>query len=340
MKLLKQIIFILVIFLETGNLLSNNDLFNVNNILLEKKADFSNRELANKAIKQAFSELTKKVLLKEDIPKFSNLNFSIIRELVKYYNISKNSEVKDNFISFSVTFDKEKIHNLFYEKGVSYSDIKDKEFFILPVLIKDNEIFIFSNNYFYENWNKFDKEKLVEFILPQENIEIIQKINKYKDNLLDLELDPIFKEYLNKNIALIFIDDSSISEKKFYLKTRIQNKDISKNLILKENNLNLIILEIKDEIINLLKSRNLIDVQTPSFLNVKLYLNNKSNLFLLKEKIKNLDLVENIFVQEFNKDYVNIKIKYFGKLETILNNLRKENITLKSINNQWIIKSL
>jgi len=340
MKLLKQIIFILVIFLETGNLLSNNDLFNVNNILLEKKADSSNRELANKAIKEAFSELTKKVLLKEDISKISNMNFSNIKELVKYYNISKNSEVNDNFISFSVTFDKEKIHNLFYEKGVSYSDIKDKEFFILPVLIKENEIFIFSNNYFYENWNKFDKEKLVEFVLLQENIEIIQKINRHRDNLLDLELEPIFKEYLNKNIALILIDDSTTIEKKFYLKTRVQNKNISKNLIIKENNLDLIILEIKDEIINLLKSRNLIDVQTPSFLNVKLYLNNKSNLFLLKNKIKNLDLVENIFVQEFNKDYVNIKIKYFGQLETILNNLRKESITLQPINDQWIIKSL
>ena len=56
-------------------------------------------------------------------------------------------------VNFSVTFDKDKIHELFFEKGVSYSDISDKELFILPVLIKENELFIFNNNFFYENWN-------------------------------------------------------------------------------------------------------------------------------------------------------------------------------------------
>ena len=37
MKLLLQTIIILIIFLKTGNLLSDNNLFDVNNIILEKK---------------------------------------------------------------------------------------------------------------------------------------------------------------------------------------------------------------------------------------------------------------------------------------------------------------
>ena len=340
MKLLKQIIFILVIFLKTGNLLSDNNLFNVNNIILEKKAKYSTKELANQAIEEAFNELLKKILLKEDITKISDLNISNVKELVKYYNISKNSEIKNNNISFNITFDKEKIHNLFYNKGISYSEISDKEFFILPVLLKDNKIFIFSNNYYYENWNKINKDNLLEFILPQENIEIIQEINKYRDRLFDLEFNLLFKEYLNKNIAIIIIDDNATINKKIYLKSRIQNKNISKNLNFKQDNLDEIILKIKDEIINLVKSKNLIDIQTPSFLNVKLLLNKNSNLILLKKKINTLDLVENIFVQEFNKNYVNIRIKYLGKLEIILNQLKKENIILQFVDDQWVIKTL
>ena len=39
-------------------------------------------------------------------------------------------------------------------------------------------IFIFSNNFFYDNWNKIEKDELIEFILPLENIEIIQNINR------------------------------------------------------------------------------------------------------------------------------------------------------------------
>ena len=37
MKFLIKLLFILVIFLKTGNLLSNDNLFNVNNIILDKK---------------------------------------------------------------------------------------------------------------------------------------------------------------------------------------------------------------------------------------------------------------------------------------------------------------
>ena len=340
MKLHNQIIIILVIFFKTGNLLSDDNLFNVNNIILEKKGNYSTNELANQAIDKAFSELLKKILLKQDISKFSKENFSNSNELVKYYSISKNTEMKNNIINFNITFDKEKIHNLLYKKGISYSDIVDKEFFILPLILKDDKIFIFSNNYYYENWNKIEKNNLIEFILLQENIEIIQQLNNYRDRLLDLEFDLLFKEYSDKNIALIMINEITPSNKKIYLKTRIQGKDISKNLNFNQNNSDVLIEEIKGEIINLVKSRNLIDIQTPSFLNVKLYLNKKSNLVLFKKKINNLDLVENIFVQEFNKSYVNVKIKYLGKLEIILKQFKKENINLQLIDDQWIIKTL
>ena len=39
---------------------------------------------------------------------------------------------------------------------------------------------------------------LIEFILPLENIEIIQKINQTRNNLLDLDLSILFKEYSKK----------------------------------------------------------------------------------------------------------------------------------------------
>ena len=57
--------------------------------------------------------------------------------------------MNDNKIIYNVTFDKDKIHDLFFKNKILYSDIADKEFFILPILLKENEIFIFSNNYFY-----------------------------------------------------------------------------------------------------------------------------------------------------------------------------------------------
>ena len=42
------------------------------------------------------------------------------------------------------------------------------------------------------------------------------------------------------------------------------------------------------------------------------------NLVELNLRIKNIDLIENIYVQEFNKDYMKLRIKYLGKLEMTL----------------------
>jgi len=65
MNFFKYII-ILVVFLQTGNVLSNTNIFNVNNIQVEKKNNLANEDLANQAIKKGFEELINKILLKED----------------------------------------------------------------------------------------------------------------------------------------------------------------------------------------------------------------------------------------------------------------------------------
>ena len=228
MKLYKQIIIILVIFFKTGTLFSNNNLFNVNNIELEKKEKTSNNDLANQAIKKGFNQLITRILLDEDKVKLSNLNFASIKQLVTYYQITNlpDNRDKEKLVNFSVTFDKDKIHNLFYKKGILYSEILDKELFILPILVKENEIFVFNNNFFYKNWNEYYQNDLIEFVLPLENIEIIKNINDFKNNLIDLNLVKIFQEYSDKNLAFIIIEDNRNNNKRAYVKAIIQGKKV------------------------------------------------------------------------------------------------------------------
>ena len=71
---------------------------------------------------------------------------------------------------------------------------------------------------------------------------------------------------------MVIIDNTNSNQKKIFLKTIIIGKKISKNLkmeknnsISKENFNENIIVHIKKEIINLVKSQNLVDVRTPSF---------------------------------------------------------------------------
>ena len=348
MKSYKQIIFILVIFLKTETLFSENNLFNVNNIQLEKKENTTNQSLSNQAIKKGFDQLISKILLKQDKDKLTDLKLESIKKLVSYYQIKNVSDEKkkEDLVNFSVTFDKDKMHKLFYQKGISYSEISDKELYILPLLIKNNEIFIFNNNFFYKKWNEIYNEELIEFILPLEKIEIIQIINNLEKNLIELNIEELFKEYTNKNLALVMVYDNKLISAKVFIKTIIQEKEISKSINLKNSNLSKndfykkIIIETKKELTNIVKSKNLIDIRTPSFLNVKLDLNKNSNLVKLNLRIKKIDAIENVIVNEFNKDFMNLRIKYLGKLEKIINQLKKENINLELINDQWIIKTL
>ena len=59
----------------------------------------------------------------------------------------------------------------------------------------------------------------------------------------------------------------------------------------------------------------------------------------LEELSKDLDSILN-FVEELNKDYVNFKIKYLGKLEKLIFELKNENINLNFVNDEWVIKLL
>ncbi len=346
MKCLKFFI-ILVIFCKTGNVLSDDNIFSVNNIELIKTANINNQKLANQAIKKGYSILLEKILLEEDAKNLSQLKFQQVRELVSYYQISGKGKSIDNKekVNFNILFDKDKIHDLFYKKNILYSEISNKELFVLPIFKKENQTFIYNQNFFYKNWN-FDKKKesLIEFILPLENIEVIQKISIYKDDLLSINLEDIFVEYSSANFALIFIEDGKKTEEKIFLKTRVEGKNVDRNIVVKRGNLNdkefykRIISKTRREITNIIKSQNLIDVRTPSFLNTKLILNKKNSLVELNKRLKNIDLIDNIYVQEFNSNYVLIKIKYLGKLNKIINQLKSQKIMLELLNNKWSLR--
>jgi hypothetical protein len=348
MKFYKIIILILIVFFKTGNVFSDNNIFNVNNVEIQKKDKASNDELANQAIKKGFNSFLEKILLEEDVKKLSEINFSQIKDLVTYYRIA--DKIEDNGdiekINYNISFDKDKIHSLFYDRNISYSEITNKELYILPILKKNDQLFIYSQNFFYDKWNEIYSQILIDFILPLENIEVIQNINLNKDNLIKLQLSNLFEEYSDKNLALVLIEDRNFNEEKVYLITKINGKSIVKNIIIKKLNLNKteffekIIIEAKKEIINIVKIENLIDIKTPSFLNAQLISDKKNNLVELNSRLKKIDLIENIFVRQFNKESIFLKIKYLGKLDKIIKKLNDHKIILKLIDDQWNIKIL
>ena len=164
--------------------------------------------------------------------------------------------------------------------------------------------------------------------------------------MLSLSLNDFFQEYTNKNLALIFIEETNSKNERIFLKMKILGKNINKNLLIKKENLNKdefnskIIETVKKEIKKIVKTENLIDVRTPSFLNTKIRIDKKNNLAELNKRLKEIDTIENIFVQKFNNEHMFIKIKYLGRLDKIINQLNNEKIRLDLQGEEWSLKIL
>jgi len=345
---MKNLIFIgciLIILFKTGNVLSNNKIFNVNNIEISREISQNQEKLISKAFLEAFNKLIKRLLMEDDYRRFSNTNLEEIKKLISYYQIgNSNTETKEDKenIKFNVFFDKERVHKFFYDRNILYSDIINTEVILFPLLRKEKQYFIYTKNYFYENWNNNEQpEDLIQYILPTENIENIEKITLNKSSIYKIDISDFFKEYNSNNVVFANIEvKNNIAE--VFLNTRIQGKTIKKTLSIKKNNnfnqiefYRKIISKINNAVRDLIKSQNLIDVRTPSFLNVKIKLNAVDNLIEFNNRLQKIDLIDNFYVQQMNKDYVLVKIKYLGKINKIINKLKDQKINLRMIEGQW-----
>ena len=336
MKFISAIILIIFFLFKTGNVLSNNSIFHVNNIEIDNKYYKNKDKFFNQLFKDGFDQLSKKILLKKDYQKLQSLSIKEIKNLISHYEIiepKKNGEP----ISSNIFFDRTKLNTFFFKNKIAYCDFDNTEISFFPLLIENNKTFIFDKNYFFENW-KVDATQ-IEYILPVESIEFIENIKKF-NSIGNYDTKTIFEEYNLQNNLIVIIN---INEKKtkILLKGFIGGKPIIKNLIYDieienetENKINLIKF-IDAEIIEIYKTQNMIDLQTPSFLNAQLDLKKTGEIYYVKEVFNSIDTVEYLRFQEINKDYIKIKIKFYGKLEKLTNTLKRSNLLLEYKNNDW-----
>ena len=82
----------------------------------------------------------------------------------------------------------------------------------------------------------------------------------------------------------------------------------------------------------------MIDVNTPSFLNLFFEIKQTNDYLKLRNIFNSIDLIENYSVQEMTNEYVKIKIKYKGKVNKLRDNLLKNKINITIQDNIWKAK--
>lgn len=336
-------IFIIVFSIKTGTVFSNTNIFNVDNIVIINNKNTNKEELLNKAFKKGFYKLIKNILLSKDFITASKTDINTIRNLVSTYQIIENKELNSDKFFVNINFDKIKINEFFHKNNISYADIFKSKIILFPILIKGEKMFLFSENFFYKNWineQSINEDKdFIEYILPSENLNDIRIITKFKDNLELINVEKLLSGYDIKDYIFLAINifDKNTN---IYMKGKISNKNIVKNFKLDNDTFQNqdVIKKIKFEISEIWKAQNLINVRTPSFLNIILDINKKDDLLNLQNTLATIDIIQNYSVVELNKNYAKIKIKYIGKIDKIKNKFDERNIEIKFSSNVWKLR--
>ena len=347
------IFFIIVFIFKTETVFSNNLIYDVNNIEVRGKInnDLDNKKLIETAFQKAFIIFINKILLNKDAVNLYKTKIGIIKDLILTYQIVKNerNDKKENFLTFNIKFDQKKISDFFAQRRISYADISNISLTLFPILIKQKDIFLYKENFFYENWTKIENtteitdDNLITYNLALEDIEDFEYINKNKENLELIDVKKIISFDARKNYALLII---YFTEDKFraYIKTLIENKEIDTDIDLKiypeseVKSYEEAIFVLKEEISQIWKEQNLIDVNTPSFLDFFLETKKNNDYLKLRSVLDSINIVENYSVLEMTNEYSKIRLKYKGKVNKIKDKLIEQKINIKITDNIWRLR--
>tara|TARA_B100000780_G_C21092397_1_gene440310 strand:- start:19 stop:1083 length:1065 start_codon:yes stop_codon:yes gene_type:complete len=343
---------IIVLLFKTQTVFSNNLIYDVNNIVVSGRINNNSdkKKLIKSSFRKAFIIFINKTLLKNDAVNLYSTKINTIEDLVFAYQVVKNKKnKKENILMVNVKFDQKKIINFLAQNKISYADVENISLTLLPVFIKEKEVFIYADNFFYNNWIKSQNKKennndiLIKYNLALENAEDLQYINSNKNNLELIDVKKISSLDSEKNYAILII---YFTEDKFraYVKTYIRNKKIDKNVELKiypENDKKTYeeaMLTLKEEIKQIWKSQNLIDVNTPSFLDLVLDVQKINDYLILSSIFDSIDVIENYSVLEMTNEHTKIRLRYKGKLNKLNDKLLQKKVNIKIVDNTWMVK--
>jgi len=348
---LREYIFIfltatLFIFFSLTKSFSEENIFIINNVEAKGSIDlnFSRDKYLNKAFIESFKMLTKKILLRRDLEKVSNINLSKIKKLIKSFQILEESYSKNEYkINIKIFYNESKIKQFLRQENISFSQPENVSAVFFPILYINNEVQTLNENFFYRNWvdAKIENE-LINFILPLEDLDDISKINKMKNNLEDIKIDTLINKYNTKNYIFLLMNyEEEILN--IYLKTNFNDNQINKNILYKIDNmedelaLNSALIDLKIIITDLWKEENLVNLLLPLAVRVKFEHKNLRDLDKIRKTFNKISIIDSYTFEDFNINNSFFKIYYFGNPKKLKSELFKFGYLLKSDQGFWQI---
>jgi len=338
-------LFFLIFFIKFSTISALANSFKIVDLEISKPYDkkFNKEKVINAAFEKAFEELILRIttLKKEELNKLTNLK--IINSLIESFSIVDEKFVDNKYISkFEVEFNKKNLFRYLERKNIFPSIPNEKNLLLIPILINNqNQLLLFSENVFYENWNKFnEKYYLLNYILPNEDIEDIRLIKKNINNIEEYDFNEIVTKYaINDYIILIlFQKENNINA---LMKTNLNNKLIISNKKFNWNeelSLENIIQDLKVEFENQWKKLNIINVSIKLPITLSVKSKDYKLIKNLDKKLYELDLVSSYHIDSFSNEEIVYKIIYNSTPDKFINEFTNSNIKLNTSNSIWRVE--
>ena len=332
---------------STNEAFSKN--FLVSQVEIEEDYDlnFNKSKVINKGFRKAFNIIIYKIIEKKDLHKLKDIPLKQIKGLIDNFSIVNEKFINNKYQSqFEVQFNKKKFLSFVENKNIISSLPKVIKAFILPVLIdtKKNEIYYLNQNVFFKNWNTSSKKYfLINYVLPNEDIEDYLIIKKNIDNLENYNFQEIINKYnLENHIILIILKTENqlrfFSKIKFDKKKMLINKFYNNINIDDKKLVNKLIIETKEHYEDKWKSINKLD--TSIAIPIRLSLESK-NIELSKKLEKELmafDLISDYRIEKFNNKEIIYKIIFNSSPDKFLENMLSLNFNIDTSNDVWKLR--
>ena len=326
---------------------SEEKVFTVNNIIVEGKVDlnFSRDKYIKKALDKSFELLMSKILLSSDIKKIKSINKVKHEDLVNSFQIMEEIYSKNKYlIKVKVNYSENKVKKLLSEKNISFSNPKKISAIFFPVLLSNNKIKNFNENFFYKQWNSIQIEnEVINFLLPLDDLDDIKKIKEIKNNIDQLDIDTLVNKYNIDNYVFALMNHDR-NKLKVYLKTKFENNDISKNISYDLENfgddekLIYILKDLKTIITDLWKKNNLVNLSMPLSINLQFKHKNLKELDSLKNALNKVTIINNFDLVKFSINNSDFKIYYYGSPKNLRSELLNFGYNLNNDNGYWELK--
>ena len=337
---------LIIIFSEFSTNFAKAKNFVINDIEIQEEYDlnFDKVKVVDRAFKRAFEILISKILQSENKSILRSINLNQIKSFVESFSIREEKFVDNNYqAKINVDFNKKDLVNYLNSKGVITSSINSLDVVILPILIdlKKNQIFSYSNNPFFLNWNlNNEKYHQINYVLPNEDIEDFSIIRKNVSDIENYNFNEIFNKYNVKNrILLVLLKQDNLI--KIFSKLNLENSEMYINKELKNLNfkdldqINKAILDLKDDYENKWKSLN--KINTSIILPIRLSID--SNNFTLSNNLENylneVDLISNYKIENFNSKQIIYKIIFNSTPDKFLKIMESAKFKIDTSKDIW-----